>query len=257
MKKLFLLLLAIPFALVMMGSNCDEPAEEIDAPNAATLVGDATNHLDLIISWSPSSTSDIDGYRVYFNSATTPLWSGTTTSFTHTNPTLGSYDIVAYTGEDESDPLSFNTADYVFSATGAQIYQFLVSGQPSGYGWDLSNGTGSSKSFTSANAAQIDLWYDSDETINSPHAYGSPFENVTGIYTSPTAYESIINAPSVTGVSYNSTQTIGDGFTYCLYIKKGLSYGYYGKMEITDYNLANDITFRWKINTIAKWRVLG
>ncbi|MCK5832507.1 hypothetical protein KAH81_02455 [bacterium] len=257
MKKLFLLLLAIPLALVMMGSDCDEPTDAIDAPNAATLVGDASNHLDLIISWSPSSTSDIDGYRVYFAGATEPLWEGMGTSFTHSSPTLGTYEIVAYMDDDESDPLTFDTEDYVHMSTGAEIYRFDVSGQPSAYGWDLSNGSGANKNFTTANAGEIDIWYDNDETINSCSGYGGDFVNVTGIYTSPTTYSSISTAPYIDDVSYNNFEDIGANYSYCVYIKKQMAYGYYGKMEITDWDMtAHKITFSWTIQTIAKWRLL-
>ena len=259
MKKFLLILLAIPAILVFMGSDCNEPTDAIDAPNAATLVGDAANHFDLIISWSPSSTSDIDGYRVYFDGATDPLWEGTATTFTHTSPTLGSYEIVAYKGSDESDPLSFNTSDYVHEGTGAEIYRFDVTGQPSAYGWDLSNGSGATKNFTTENADDIDIWYDNDETINSCNAYaGTGFDNVSGIYTSSSTYDNIDNAPYTGDAAYITTQDIGDGYTYCLYIKKQLAYGYYGKMEITDWDTgAHKITFRWTIQTIAKWVVLG
>ncbi|HHS49524.1 MAG TPA: hypothetical protein ENN07_00185 [candidate division Zixibacteria bacterium] len=259
MKKLFILLLAIPLALVMMGSDCeDEPADAIIPPGSATLVGSDANHLDLVITWNPSSTSDIDGYRVYFNSATTPLWQGAGNSFTHADPTLGRYEIVAYKGNDESDPLIFNTSDYVYTASGSEIYRFDVAGQPSGYGWNISNGTGASYSFTTANADYIDIWFDNDNTINSGDVYGGAFENITGIYTSPVVYGSIANAPSVNDVPYLNYQDIGSGFSYCLYVRKQLAYGYYGKMEITNWDTsANKITFRWTINTIAKWRVLS
>ena len=258
MRKIFLLLLVIPFVFVMMGSDCDDPIDPIDSPNAATLVGDASNNLDLVIAWSPSSTSEIDGYRVYFDGATDPLWEGTANTFTHTNPTLGSYSIVTYKDSDESDPLSFNTEDYVYEASGAMIYRLDVPGQSSGYGWNLSNGTGASKSFDSTIADEIDIWYDNDETINSSSAYGGDFENVTGIYTSPLTYENIDNAPFKDDVIYGVTQDIGSSYSYCLYIKKQMSYGYYGKMEITDWDTGtHKITFRWTIQTIAKWRVLG
>jgi hypothetical protein len=252
MKKLFLILLLVPFVLFMVGCE-DEPTEDLVPPTALQLVG-GTDGLSLVLSWSPSSTVDLDGYRIYFNG--TEIWEGTATTYTHASPTLGEYQIVAYRGSEESDPLVKNTTTTVTTGTG-MIYAFYVSGQPSGYGWNLSAGTGSSYSFTSGNASYIDFYYDNDEDLTSANVYGGSFTNETGFAVSATTYNDLTVVPSTAAASYTNYVTPGLNQTYSVIIKKGRAYGNFAKIQVTAVDAAqHSISFRWTMQTIEKWRVI-
>ncbi|HDR91022.1 MAG TPA: hypothetical protein ENN75_02110 [candidate division Zixibacteria bacterium] len=253
MKKLFLMLLLVPFMFIMIG--CDEdPTEAISPPSSLQLVG-ATDGAGLVLTWSPSSTTDIDGYRIYFNG--TEVWEGTATTYTHPNASLGEYQIVAYRGSEESDPLTRNTQTSIQTGTG-MIYAFYVSDQPSGYGWNLSAGTGSSYSFTTGNASYIDFYYDNDNDLTSADVYSTDFPNETGFVMSSTTYNDLGVVPATGAASYTNYVTPGLNQTYAVIIKKGRSYGNYAKLQVTGIDTAqNSISFRWTLQTIDKWRVVG
>ncbi len=249
MKKLFLLLLLVPFIIVMTGCE-EDPTEAIGAPNALQLVG-ATNGVDLVLTWSPSSTVDIDGYKIRFEG--TEIWDGTATTYTHVAPTLGEYEIVAYLGSDESDALDHDTEDDVATGTGT-IFAYYTTGQ-SGYGWNLSTGTGAVYSFTTGNAASIDFYYDADDDFTSADVYSGDFPNETGLHASSTSYDALNTVPSTGEASYYNYITPSLNDTYALIVKKDRSYGNFAKIEITAMDgTANSATFRWTFQTIEKWR---
>ncbi len=252
MKKLLLMLLLVPFIFFMVGCE-EEPTEDIDPPGSLQLVG-ATDGVGLVLSWSPSSTTDIDGYRIYFEG--TEEWEGTATTYTHPNATLGEYQIVAYRGDEESDPIIHDTHDDVETGTG-MIYAFYVSGQPSGYGWNLTAGTGTSYSFTTGNAEYIDFYYDDVDDITSADVYSGDFPNETGFATSATTYDNLGTVPSTGTASYYNYVTPALNETYAVIIKKDRSYGNYAKMQVTALDGSeHTVSFRWTLQTIEKWRVL-
>lgn len=247
------MLLLVPFMLIMIGCE-EDPTEDINPPSSLQLAG-ATDGAGLVLTWSPSATTDIDGYRIYFDG--TEVWEGTATTFTHANAPLGEYEIAAYRGSEESHYLTHDTHDDVETGTG-MIYAFYVSGQPSGYGWNLSAGTGSSYSFTSGNAAYIDFYYDNDDDLTSADVYSGDFPNETGFVMSSTTYNDLDVVPSTGAASYTNYVTPGLNQTYAVIINKGRSYGNYAKLQVTAIDGSeNSISFRWTVQTIEKWRVLG
>ncbi|RKZ31758.1 hypothetical protein DRQ36_00855 [bacterium] len=258
MKRYFKFLLVIPLALLLMGGSCeDEPTEALDGPDVYTLEADI-NGIDLKIDWD-SSTDEVDGYRIYFNGDTAPLYEGTASEYTHVNPSLGSYEIVAYFESDESDPLEFNTSNYVTSGTSAEIWRFDVSGQPSGYGWNLSTGNGEHYNFTAGNADYIDIYYtnmgEDYHSIASASYYGGSFENVTWINKTSTSFDNLDTAPA-TPTGYYNYEDVEINGTYALCIEKTGSDSYFGKMQVTAFDTDNNkVTFRWKFQKVKGWRV--
>ncbi len=238
--------------LIMIGCE-EDPTEDINPPSSLQLVG-ATDGVGLVLTWSPSATTDIDGYRIYFDG--TEVWEGTATTFTHADAPLGEYEIAAYRGSEESDYLTHDTHDDVETGTG-MIYAFYVSGQPSGYGWNLSTGTGSSYSFTTGNASYIDFYYDDVDDLTSADVHSDDFPNATWFIVSSTTYNDLDIVPAVSGAYYNYvTPALNE--TYGVSIEKDRSYGNYAKLQVTAIDGSeNSISFRWTVQTIEKWRVVG
>ncbi|MCD6501694.1 hypothetical protein J7L01_03760 [bacterium] len=256
MKKAFLLLLVIPFVFVMMGSNCDDPVDAIGAPNALQLAG-ATNEIDLVITWSPpSSTSDIDGYRVYFDGATEPLWQGTATTFTHISPTLGSYEIVAYKGSDESDPLSFNTEeDYLIEGTFTVYDMDAAIGFDSGVGFNSSGVVNTYSMSDDGNGPVVDFYYDSDGTFTSANYLGGVWVNSTGFKSTSETWTGL-EVMDISGYS-NATPTAValNQIWQVVLFKNNTDTWNYAKFRIdateTTPNVSATVTY--KIQTIEGW----
>jgi len=260
MKKLLIILISLPLFLVIFGGTCeDEPTEALDSPDTYTLSADI-NGIDLIIDWD-ESTSEIEGYYVLFDG--TEIYDGVTSQCTHVNPTgLGQYQIVAYNGTEESDPLTFNTSNFVEEVVSEEIWRFDVAGQPSGYGWAMTGGTvsGASYSFAAANQDYVDVYFATYDAIASADAYtgGTDFPNATGIAVPGTDYDVMSEAPSTSAASYENYQDISANQTYALKIyKTNHPNGYYGKMKITAYDDTNHkITFKWMVQGVQNWRIL-
>ena len=253
MNRLILFLCVI-FALLLIIGCEEEPTSAIDPPEALVLEGGSNGH-DLMLNWSASTTTDIEGYRVYYDG--TQIWEGTETEYTHPNAELGEYEIVGYRDEEESDPITHDTHDNIETGSG-MIYAFYVSGEPSGYGWNLSTGSGSSYSFSTENAAYIDFYYDNADDLTSADVYSGDFPNGTWFSVSSTAYNSLALAPTTSEASYYNYVTPTLNETYAVNIEKDGSYDTYAKMQITAMDdTENSISFNWTLQTIDNWRVLG
>ncbi len=76
----------------------------------------AANGKDLVLTWTASTTTDIDGYYIYFNGGRIGSVVATVTTYTHVNPdTAGEYKVTAYRGEDESTGATANFVPYIIA----------------------------------------------------------------------------------------------------------------------------------------------
>jgi len=257
MKKTLLLLLFVPFIFMMIGCE-EEPTEAIDPPSGLSLRG-ADNELYLEISWTASSTSDIDGYRIYYDNDPDPLYEGTLTSYTHgasgTAPELGEYEIVAYRGSEESDALEFDTDDYVNTGTFTVYDMDAPIGYDSGVGFN-SNGAASTFSMSDTeNGPYVDFYYDSDGTFTSANYLGGDWVNETGFLMSVEPYNDL-DVCAITGHINYTNPAVADGQVWQVVIRKtSTTEWHHAKFRIdavtTTPNVKANVTFAYQ--TIEGW----
>jgi len=258
MKKVFLLLLLVPFLFVMVGCE-EDPVEEIDPPSGLVLAG-ASNEYYLVISWTASSTSDIDGYRVYYNGSATPIYENTSTTFTHgdgTNaPALGDYEIKAYRGEEESDALTFDTATRV--KTGSFVVCDWLGPDESGVWINKSTGVATLYSMTATATDghdKVDFYYDSDISFNSGtlEREGEPnwyWDKHTAFNVSSSTYDDL---DVVDIADYYDGYFITEGqILQVIYWETTPSTWNYGKFRIDSIS-GHNATVTFAIQTIKGW----
>jgi len=264
MKKLLILLFLVPFVFVMMGSSCeDEPTEAIDPPSGLELSG-ASDELSLVISWTPSSTADIDGYRIYYQGDTDPIYEGTNATYTHgagtTAPALGEYEIVAYRGSEESDALDFDTSDEEYLKSGTFTIYRMDSpiGYDSGVGFNVSTGVAITYSMSDAgtNGTLVDIYYDTDGTFTSPDYLGGDWVNQSGFKSSSETYTGL-EVVDLTGYNNSTYPTaVADGQIWqCVFWKTTTSTWNYAKMRIDGVVTTPEthVTVTYKYQTIEGW----
>jgi len=256
MKRLITLLFLLPLFLVFIGCT-DEPTEGIDPPSAIQLEG-ATNETDLVLTWSPSSDADIDGYRIYFEGS--EIWEGTATTYTHTSITsLGEYEITAYKGSDESDALRFDTEDYVNTGTFTVYDMDTPSGSGlSGVGFSA-DGVASLYSMASSESATngqyVDFYYDNDGTFTSADYLGGDWVNGTGFNYTTSTYANL-EVVETTGYSNATNPAIASGQVWqVVFLKNNTATWNYAKFRIdavtTSPYVKADVTFAYQ--TIEGW----
>jgi len=249
MKKLLPLLLVLP--LVFFGFGCEENPEEPEtvapsAPRNFTITAGADEE-SLELSWSPPSEGEVTGYYIYFNdeiidSVETGL------SYTHTPDQLGNYQVAAYNDE------------YIGEKT-PEISTELVTGEsqeiwrmddpspehPSGYGWN-EDGSGTAYSMSgTANQPYVDLYFDTDNTLNSPDNLGAGWRT-TAIALVAETYNNIELAPAT---GYYNMEDVALNGVYILQIQDGN----YIKLQITGWDtVTNKITFKYGFQTIPNFR---
>jgi hypothetical protein len=163
MKRLTLLLV-IASLLIVVG--CSEEVEAINPPSNLEIV--EADGLEITIGWDESTTADIDGYIVYLG--TNAIDTVGTVAVTNITPlTLGTITLKAYKGDNTSDA-SNGVMTTVVTASNQTIYDYDITAQPSGYGWD-ENGTGTVYNFTQQDSLVIDIYLDKDFYLASPSTY--------------------------------------------------------------------------------------
>lgn len=163
MKRLTLLLV-IASLLIVVG--CSEEIEAINPPSNLEIV--EADGLEITIGWDESTTADIDGYIVYLG--TNAIDTVGTVAVTNITPlTLGTITLKAYKGDNTSDA-SNGVTTTVVTASNQTIYDYDITAQPSGYGWD-ENGAGTVYNFIPANEDSIDIYLDREFDIASPSTY--------------------------------------------------------------------------------------
>jgi hypothetical protein len=154
MKKLLAIAVVSLFLLVLVGC---EGEVTLTAPANFTISA-ANDEVSVVLDWDPNpSDEEVDGYIIYFNSAS----AGTTTNetYTHTDPQVsGTYYITAYKGDTESDPSATQSTEPEPTAT-TDLYEVSASGE-SGFGWNITSGAGSKYSMADdTHAGDIDLYF--------------------------------------------------------------------------------------------------
>ena len=240
----------------------------LDPPSGLQLMG-ASNELYLSISWTGSSTADIDGYRIYFDGGTTPIYEGMTTTYTHGSssmaPQLGEYEIVAYRGDEESDALEFDTEDYVYSGSFTVYDLNAPSGGStnSGVSFNISTGVASVKSMASSmsttNGPLVDFYYDTDGTFTSADYLGGDWVNTTGFSSSSDTWAGL-EVVDITGYDNYTNPAVANGQIWQVWVSKTSSSEWnYSKFRIDDVQtntgtpdyLEAQVTY--KFQTIKNW----
>jgi hypothetical protein len=186
----------------------------IEPPTGLTLEG-ASNQVNLVISWSASATTDVDGYRIYFNGGADPIYEGTATSYEHLSPASGSYEVVAYRSSEESDPLSFNTNSYVHTGSFTVYDMNTPTGSGnSGIGFDWSTGIATDYSMSimseATNGPLVDFYYDTDGTFTSADWLTGAWINVTGFLQSTSTYDNL-STVAITGYNNYTYPSVVNG----------------------------------------------
>ncbi len=253
MKKRLLFATIAIGALIIFGVGCsNEPTSSVEPPTALQLTG-ATNETDLILTWSPSPTEDIDGYNVYFNG--TLLAEGiTTTTYTHIAPTeVGTYTVTAVRGDEESPATSASSEPY--EDTG-ELYDFDTPSESSGWGWNWTSGVGASYSFVVDNATSIDFYYDSDNTLTSADYYSTDFPNTTGFIQTTSNYDNVGNVDTT---GYSNSVDVGENQVYEIVVMKDYSgEWHYVKLRIDSYSATpyDRITFTYAYQKISNFTLM-
>ncbi len=200
----------------------------------------------LTVTWgaSPTESSEdgIDGYRVYFNGTEQAELDAGVYSYVFSPNALGTIEVVAYRGDDESSARSVSTA--LVERQSITLANW-TSTDPSSIGWNRSTGLHTLYSTTSSNAGVIDLIWDSrDNTLNSPDqaTYFGASGHQTGISDATTAAvapDDFYNFQEVTIGERYVLKLVTDGTYYVEFTVEGGSGGNitisYGFQKIRGY----------------------
>ncbi len=254
MRKRLVVLLAVSGLVMLFGFGCEQPSESIEPPTNLTLHG-ATNETDLVLTWSPSPTEDIDGYIIYFNGVELAEVDASTTTYTHTAPDeLGTYEVVAYRGDEESSAATASTE--LVEGTG-ELYDLDTPTDVgySGWGWNWDTGAGASYSVNENNADYIDFYYDSDNTLTSADVLDwSDF--TTGFQVIAADYDNVGNLPTEGYVNYVD---VGEGQVYGIVVfKNHTDEWHYVKLRIDSYTSSphDRITFTYGYQTVPNFSLM-
>ncbi len=251
MKKFAFLVLA---ALLLTFVGC-ESVVEIEAPSNLTVNVAGADSLDLAFTWTATSDTTIDGYRLYWNSGTKAgdslLWEGTVTTCTIDNPPIGKFYVTAYKGtKSESDPSNeINTAPVIVTGQGPVYYiSDPAADHPSGYYWN-EDGTGSTVALGGSDSLKADMYLDASDCLASPSIRGSHF-HVTGFKESTSTFDNL-DVADQTGYTLGTT-AVSANKVYVLWLTDTKQYV---KLEVSSYDAtAHSITFRYALQTIAGYR---
>jgi len=251
MKKVFLLLLLVPFIFVMVGCE-EDPVEEINAPSALQLAG-ATNEIDLVLTWSPSSTSDIDGYRIYFEG--TELYETTNLTYTHVSPTLGEYEIVAYRENEESDALEHDTEDDLEDGTFTVYDMAAAVGFDSGVGFNSSGVVNTYSMSDDGNGPVVDFYYDTDGTFTRALYLGGAWVNNTGFRITAETWTGLEVVDIAGYDAYTTTAIALNQIWQVVLFKTNDATWNYAKFRIDATETTPNVsaTVSYKIQTIEGW----
>lgn len=247
-----LLILALGIVAVMfIFSGCSNPSEAIDPPRSLTLTA-TTDEVGLILSWSASSTSDIDGYRIYLNDVQlTEVETGTTT-YTDADPSeLGEYKVVAYRGSEESDPTTASS-DVVTGTGTIWVSTDPSPDHPSAFGWS-STGVGSSHSLQETYWEDIDIYLDgADNNLTDPSYLvdsGSwTNANETGVI--EVTGGDFDNDTVLPTTGYTQGAEVGEGQVYGLYAMRTGTVGNYIMLRADTFGGDGQLTFTYKYQKI-------
>jgi|Deesub1362B_J571_1020462.scaffolds.fasta_scaffold05353_2 hypothetical protein len=249
MKKI--IAIASVIVLFVYLTNCGGE-EEVATPNAR-VVSILNNGGGLRFEWD--SVDGADGYRVYVDGAL--QYEGTNTYFEWTTPAQ-KIEVVAYAGDKESTPKTFNFA----ATTGtSEIYERSGTGN-SAFGWDA-NGYGSSYSvLDTANFSNFDFYVDdftggSVDPANihlvSPdyNFFGNPFNSQsTGFYEKTTSDPSDIAPTSGNYETPYSSFVLKENASYFLWIDSNANdqideQDNFARIDIVSIGTDGKITFNW------------
>lgn len=246
--KRFLLATAILSLIALFMFGCTEPSGPIDPPGSIGVQANSDG-LSLTVTWSASPTESsedgIDGYRVYFNSAEVAELDAGVYSYTFSPSALGTIEVVAYRGEDESSARSVSTA--LVERQSITLGDW-TSTDPSSIGWNRNTGLHTLYRTQSTNAGYIDLIWDSrDNTLNSPNqaAYFGATGHQTGISDPTTA--------SIAPDDFYNFQEIVVGERYVL---KLITDGTYYVEFTVESGSAGDITISYGFQKIRGYKRL-
>jgi hypothetical protein len=241
----------------LVGCGDDDPVGPgLQPPTDVTISVAAADSLSIQLSWTAVTTTvtaAADGYFIYFEGA--KIDSTTTTSYTHTNPTLlGDYQVSSYQGNDESSGKSNTVSTNVVNndTSPDSIFEFGSSNQ-SGYGW-MDDGMGVVYSAISANQDSIDIMMDAGFRIRSPED-SLPGWNVTGIWAAPgDIYDTLSVAPST---GYANFQDPVQNLTYVLWIRQGVFYAKIHAITVGGTAPNRYVKFKYTIQPVKGFRKLG
>jgi len=263
MKKIFALSIASLFLLVLVG--CDGVVE-ISAPSNLTISA-ATDEVSVVLDWDPNpSDEEVDGYYIYFKDAI--IDSTTNDTYTHDNPEkTGVYYVTAYAGDNESDPSSTVTTVPVI-ADNIELAEIGVSGEESGYGWNVSTGQGTKYSMVDeTHAGSIDFYFTDWATgytgayeIESPSRVtldpgaawlqGTSGWRETGFVELAGNFDDITVLPTT---GYDTYLVIGTNVTYGVYTQDK----HYGMVEVKSYSTSTGmVQIRTAFQTVPGLAIL-
>jgi len=232
MRRKYMLPIVIAILVLIFGYGCPPPEESIEPPQNLVLEG-AKNEDDLDVnlklSWSPSPTEDIDGYKIYFKGAEIAEVDADVTQWTHVAPTeVGTYRVTAYRGDEESAAIEASTEPY--EGTGELYIRAAPPGNDSGWGWNWDSGEGASYPLRRENKDYIDMYYENDSTLTSAHILWAD-GNITGFKVIDATYENVGNVPTF---GYISSELVVLNQVYAIAIrKKNPDIWHYIKLKIT------------------------
>jgi len=263
MKNLSILLaVLVALGLVLGGGSCNEdnPASSVESVTNLTITG-APNGTDLNVSWSASptesSTDGITGYKVYFKGTQITTVLTGVHSATVTPNGVGLVEVSAYRDTLESAKVSVDCTPHTGSVT---IYGYSISGQPSGVGWNYSNGSATAYNLVETNKGDINFWFDD----NTRFSGGNMFYDCDALGWAPfnpfwiqngTTYDAMNQAPTT---GYGSQIEMAINQAYYVNIEDGTTDNYYMKMKVMGYNAttgACNIDFAFQ--KVTNFRQLG
>ncbi|MCK4421730.1 hypothetical protein KAW48_08015 [candidate division WOR-3 bacterium] len=242
-------LLPFVFILLFISIGCGKDAVEVIEPPTNLAIASADG-LDITLGWTESSTQDIDGYIVFLDTNIIDTV-GTVAQATVTPNALGTFSLRAYKGDNRSDA-SGGVTTGVKTETGQTIYNYDISGQPSGYGWD-EDGNGTVYNFVQEDSLVIDIYLDSEFDLASPDTW--------------TKYNTPYNTSYIQGVSSDvavapATGYVKGAYAYkdSIYVVKLPSHGpgneaQYLKLKLTNVNTIDSlVTFEYTFQPFEGYR---
>ena len=252
MKKLYILgaLLLIAAAGITLFTGCEEIAG--GKPTSFTI--EAASDTTVKLTWAVPTEGTPDKYVVYFKALSSASFTNVielgNTVFTYTHDPSGStgaYYVAAKFGSTEYNADEKSTIPI---STAAITVGELNSAELSGYGWDVSTGTGAKYSMTTtANVTKVDFYV---TNFAAPPGFATPY-NIASPNEGPTDAGGVVPAGSwrVNGISNSITDpqiplpkyisgTTYFNFTqissYPTYVAVKTTDGYYGLVKVDGLN---------------------
>ncbi|KPL15718.1 hypothetical protein AMJ74_00905 [candidate division WOR_3 bacterium SM1_77] len=263
MKKLLVSGFMLAFLLIIVGCG-DEEALTIPANFT---ISAAADEISVVLDWDPSpADEDVEGYYIHFNSVIVDSTANET--YTHTDPQeTGTYNVSAYTADDESE-LSVTQSTIPVVETGWELYEIGVAGEESGFGWDVTDGTGAIYSMADETlAGSIDLYftdwaagYGGDYEISSPdrapsdpgaqNLAGTTGWRLTGFALLAANFDDVTVLPTT---GYFDYEDVAINAAYGVYTEDG----HYGLVEVQSVSQATGLVqIRTAFQTLAGLAIL-